>query len=131
MRPWYLGNTTVRSPFRLRDGLIALANSPLRGRIKGRENEIAFAWVLHNSGVANIVRPDADVSDLGRKWRGGFKPLGVFFSDIPALHCPVPAVYRCLPQLFAAGLGLCAQTPQATSIRILLRLPSCYNAEDT
>lgn len=69
MRPWGFGNTTVRSPFRLRDGLIALVNSPLGGRIKGKENEIAFAWVLHNSGVANIIRPDKDVSDLGRKWR--------------------------------------------------------------
>ena len=83
MRPWYLGNTTVRSPFRLRDGLIALANSPLIGRIKGKDNEIAFAWVLHNSGVANIVRPDADVSDLGRKWRAALSQLGFIYPEIP------------------------------------------------
>ncbi|MBI5741132.1 MAG: AlwI family type II restriction endonuclease [Nitrospirae bacterium] len=84
MRPWYLGNTTVRSPFRLRDGLIALANSPLGGRIKGRENEIAFAWVLHNSGVVNIVRPDANVSDLGRKWRAALSQLGFIYPEVPA-----------------------------------------------
>lgn len=84
MRPWYLGNTTVRSPFRLRDGLIALVNSALGGRIKGRENEIALAWVLHNNGVANIVRPDADVSDLGRKWRAALSQLGFIYPEIPA-----------------------------------------------
>ncbi len=84
MRPWYLGNTTVRSPFRLRDGLIALANSPLGGHIKGRENEIAFAWVLHNSGVANIVRPTADVSDLGRKWRAALSQLGFIYPEVPS-----------------------------------------------
>ncbi len=82
MRPWYLGNTTVRSPFRLRDGLLALANSPLGGHIKGRENEIKFAWVLHNSGVATITRADADVSDLGRKWRAALSQLGFIVPDI-------------------------------------------------
>jgi len=83
MRPWYLGNTTVRSPFRLRDGLIALANSPLGGRIKGKDNEIAFARVLHNAGVVNIVRLDADVSDLGRKWRAALSQLGFIYPEIP------------------------------------------------
>jgi len=84
MRPWYLGNTTVRSPFRLRDGLIALANSMLGGNIKGREKEIEFARVLHNAGVVNIVRPDADVSDLGRKWRAALSQLGFIYPEIPA-----------------------------------------------
>lgn len=84
MRPWYLGNTTVRSPFRLREGLIALANSPLGGHIKGRENEIAFAWVLHNGRVLNIARPpDADVSDLGRKWRAALSQLGFIYPEVP------------------------------------------------
>lgn len=36
MRPWCLGNTTVRSPFRLRDGLVALSNSPLQGNLRGK-----------------------------------------------------------------------------------------------
>lgn len=83
IRPWYLGNTTVRSPFRLRDGLMALVNSSLGGQIKGRENEIAFAWVLHDSGVANIVRPDTDVSDLGRKWRVALSQLGFIYPEVP------------------------------------------------
>ncbi len=84
MRPWGFGNTTVRSAFRLRDGLIALANSPLGGHIKGRENEIAFAWVLHNNGVINIVRSDPNVSDFGRKWRSALSQLGFIYPEIPA-----------------------------------------------
>lgn len=83
MRPWYLGNTTVRNPFRLRAGLLALAASNLDGNIKGRENEIRFAWVLHHAGVVNIVRPDVDVSDMGRKWRAALSQLGFIYPEIP------------------------------------------------
>lgn len=89
MRPWHLGNTTVRSPFRLRDGLMALANSPLIGRIKGKENENAFARLLHDTGVANISRFSDDVSDLGRKWRAALSQLGFIYPEIPA-HEAIP-----------------------------------------
>lgn len=83
MRPWCLGNTTVRNPFRLRAGLLALAASNLDGNIKGRENEIRLAWVLHYASVVNIVRPDADVSDMGRKWRAALSQLGFIYPEIP------------------------------------------------
>ena len=82
MRPWVFGNTTVRSPFRLRDGLIALANSALLGRIKGRDQENAFAHLLDENGIVRISREDADVSDLGRKWRVALCQLGFI---VPAL----------------------------------------------
>lgn len=84
MRPWYLGNTTVRNAFRLREGLIALAESNLDGNIRGRENEIRFAIILHQAGVIEIIRPDADVSDMGRKWRAALSQLGFIYPEIPA-----------------------------------------------
>lgn len=84
MRPWHLGNTTVRSPFRLRDGLIALASSTLLGDVKGREKETAFAWLLHNAGIVVLDRsPNDDVSDLGRKWRAALTQLGFIVPEVP------------------------------------------------
>lgn len=76
MRPWYLGNTTVRSPFRLRDGLVALASSSLQGRIYDREQEDPFARLLDENGVINIVDQSIDVSSTGRKWRAALSQLG-------------------------------------------------------
>lgn len=85
MRPWHLGNTTVRSPFRLRDGLIALASSTLLGDVKGREKETAFAWLLHNAGIVVLDRSRADdVSDLGRKWRAAMTQLGLIVPEVPS-----------------------------------------------
>jgi hypothetical protein len=83
MRPWHLGNTTVRSPFRLRDGLIALASSTLLGDIKGRDLESAFAWLLHQANVVALDRtPGDDVSDLGRKWRSAMTQLGFLVPEL-------------------------------------------------
>jgi hypothetical protein len=54
MRPWHLGNTTVRSPFRLRDGLVALSTSSLQGDLHGREQEIAFRRLLGEHGIVGL-----------------------------------------------------------------------------
>lgn len=81
MRPWHLGNTTVRSAFRLRDGLIALAESPLVGNIKGRDQESAFAQLLNDRGVV-AMSEQADVPSLGRKWRAALTQLGFLVPDV-------------------------------------------------
>lgn len=92
MRPWHLGNTTVRSPFRLRDGLIALSGSSLLGDIKGRDKESAFAWLLHEAGVVGLDRGvDDDVSDLGRKWRAAMTQLGFI---VPWLSVPLEPILQ-------------------------------------
>ena len=54
MRPWHLGNTTVRSPFRLRDGLVALSTSSLQGNLRGEEQERAFRRLLGEHGIQTI-----------------------------------------------------------------------------
>lgn len=75
---WHIGNTTVRTPYRLRDALIALQDSSLHGNLCTRENEHAFAQLLHEQGVLNAPRVEngEDASDLGRKWRSALTQLG-------------------------------------------------------
>ena len=84
---WHLGNTTIRTPYRLREALIALSESHLNGNIVGAEKEGEFSLLLHNAGVAEVNRiskGNADVSDFGRKWRSALTKLGFItqkFSD--------------------------------------------------
>ena len=82
MRPWHLGNTTVRSPFRLRDGLVALSQSELQGNLHGQEQEIAFRNLL---GEHQIVELGNDESySVGRKWRSALTKLGFLYPELPA-----------------------------------------------
>lgn len=75
---WHIGNTTVRTPYRLRDALRVLQGSPLNGNISDREQENAFAALLHHEGILDAPRVVAgqDASDLGRKWRAALSQLG-------------------------------------------------------
>ena len=73
----------MRSAFRLREGIAALASSPLLGDLKGREKESQFAWLLHEAGVVSLDRgAKEDVSDLGRKWRSAATQLGFLVPEI-------------------------------------------------
>ena len=81
MRPWHLGNTTVRSPFRLRDGLVALSQSSLQGNLRGRQQEIALRRLL---GVHGIVELGSDETySVGRKWRSALNKLGFLYPEVP------------------------------------------------
>ncbi|MEK6543780.1 MAG: AlwI family type II restriction endonuclease [Elusimicrobiota bacterium] len=64
--------------------MIALAHSPLVGRIRGKPNENAFARLLHINEIVGITRVDADVSDLGRKWRAALSQLGFIVPEVSA-----------------------------------------------
>lgn len=71
--PWHFGNTTVRNPLRIRDGLGVLKQSPLNGNLIGNNQESLFAYELHKAGVINLgTQPDF----FGRKWRACFSQLG-------------------------------------------------------
>ena len=85
MRPWCLGNTTVRSPFRLRDGLVALSASPLQGNLRGQKQEMNFCSLLSEHGIVNL-RGDVTYS-VGRKWRSALNQLGFLY---PAMSSPIP-----------------------------------------
>lgn len=107
---WHIGNTTVRTPYRLREALIALQGTFLNGNLYGRASENSFAELLNESGVVDVQRlspenianlkaqsaslfTDAganegfsgkpDVSDLGRKWRSALSQLGFITHRVP------------------------------------------------
>ncbi len=75
---WHLGNTTVRTPYRLRDALRALQGTALNGNLSGKRQENEFALLLHNNGILDAPRVTRgqDASDLGRKWRSALMQLG-------------------------------------------------------
>lgn len=81
MRPWHLGNTTVRSPFRLRDGLVALSTSSLQGNLRGQEQEIALRHLLGEHGIVELG--DDETYSVGRKWRSALNKLGFLYPEVP------------------------------------------------
>lgn len=81
MRPWHLGNTTVRSPFRLRDCLVALSTSSLQGNLRGEEQERAFRRLLGEHGIVELGNDDT--YSVGRKWRSALNKLGFLYPEVP------------------------------------------------
>ncbi len=75
---WHIGNTTVRTPYRLRDALRAIYGTSFNGSIIGKKREHEFAAHLHTQGVLNSpdVEKGNDASSLGRKWRSALSQLG-------------------------------------------------------
>jgi len=90
MRPWCLGNTTVRSPFRLRDGLVALSTSSLQGNLRGQKQDIAFRQLLGEHGIVELGNDKTN--SVGRKWRSALNKLGFLY---PAMSPPVPPSELC------------------------------------
>ncbi|OHX36511.1 restriction endonuclease [Methylomonas sp. LWB] len=82
MKPWHLGNTTVRSAFRLRDGLVALSTSSLQGNLRGQEQEIALRHLLGEHGIVTLG--EDETYSVGRKWRSALNKLGFLYPEIPA-----------------------------------------------
>jgi hypothetical protein len=80
IRPWYFGNTTVRSPFRLRDGLLLISSSSLQGNLHGTEQEIAFCNLLGKAGIVNLKGDDT--YSVGRKWRAALSQHGFLYPQV-------------------------------------------------
>lgn len=80
IRPWYFGNTTVRSPFRLRDGLLLISTSNLQGNLHGTEQEIAFCNLLGKAGIVNLKGDDT--YSVGRKWRAALSQHGFLYPQV-------------------------------------------------
>ena len=87
---WHIANTTVRTPYRLRNALSVLQGSSLNGNISGERQEHAFAVLLHTKGILDAPRIESgeDASDLGRKWRVALSQLGFITPQLPEdLEC--------------------------------------------
>ena len=78
---WYIGNTSVRSAFRLRDGLVALSQSPLQGNMRGQEGDRAFRELLGQHGIVSLGTDETN--SVGRKWRSALGKLGFLYPEIP------------------------------------------------
>ncbi len=79
--PWLFGNTTVRSPFRLKDGLTAISQSSLQGNLRGTEQDKAFRKLLGEVGIVDLGSDDTN--SVGRKWRVALSQLGFLYPPIP------------------------------------------------
>ncbi|AHJ14362.1 AlwI family type II restriction endonuclease [Sulfurospirillum multivorans] len=80
MTLWFFGNTTVRSPFRLRDGLIAIYKAQLQGHLRGKNEEMRFNEILAEFG---IVDTKSDVTySIGRKWRAALTQHGFLYPKL-------------------------------------------------
>lgn len=81
MQLWYIGNTSVRSAFRLRDGLVALSTSHLQGNIRGQAGDRAFRDLLGQHGIVSLGIDET--YSVGRKWRSALGKLGFLYPEIP------------------------------------------------
>jgi hypothetical protein len=80
IRPWYFGNTTVRSPFRLREGLILLSTSSLQGDLHGARQEIEFRNLLGQAGIVNLGEDES--YSISRKWRAALSQNGFLYPKV-------------------------------------------------
>lgn len=80
---WQLGNTSVRSAMRIKDGLAALSTSTIQGNIRGVEGDIAFRHLLGECGVVSLGE-DA-TNSVGRKWRAAMGKLGFIYPEVKKL----------------------------------------------
>lgn len=80
MKPWLFGNTTVRNPLRLRDGLRVLRQSAWHGNLRGKDADCAFYQLL---GLEGIVDPKGDETcSVSRKWRSALTQMGFLYPKL-------------------------------------------------
>ena len=77
---WQLGNTSVRSAMRIKDGLSALATSTIQGNIRKGDGDVAFRNLLGSCGVVSLG--EDSTNSVGRKWRSAMGKLGFIFPEV-------------------------------------------------
>ena len=77
---WQLGNTSVRSAMRIKDGLSALATSTIQGNIRKGEGDAAFRNLLGSCGVVSLG--EDSTNSVGRKWRSAMGKLGFIYPEV-------------------------------------------------
>lgn len=77
MEFWQLGNTSVRSAMRIKDGLTAYSTSSIQGNIRRGDGDIAFRRLLGQCGVVSLG--EDSTHSVGRKWRSAMGKLGFIY----------------------------------------------------
>lgn len=80
MEFWQLGNTSVRSAMRIKDGLSAYSTSSIQGNIRRCDGDIAFRRLLGQCGVVSLG--EDSTHSVGRKWRSAMGKLGFIYPKI-------------------------------------------------
>ena len=80
---WQIGNTTVRSALRLREGLIALKKSGQEGKIRGKVGNMNMDKLLDKEGVIELSKDQIDKTySVGRKWRSAMDKMGFLYPKL-------------------------------------------------
>lgn len=79
---WLVGNTGLRSPNRIQEGLRIFAESSYVGNLRGRENEVGFMNLLNEKGIIQNVAGKDSSGSHARKWRLMFAKHGFIYPQI-------------------------------------------------
>lgn len=78
---WNIGNTGLRNPLRIWEGLQLFAESPFNGNLRG-DNEDRFQTLLNNAGLVHSTGKAEDTSSYARKWRLMFGRFGFIYPQV-------------------------------------------------
>lgn len=79
---WLVGNTGLRNPNRIQEGLAVFAKSSYVGNLHGKENEIGFMKLLNEKGIIQNENGKDTSGSHARKWRLMFAKNGFIFPQI-------------------------------------------------
>ena len=79
---WLVGNTGLRNPNRIQEGLSIFANSSYVGNLRGRDNEIGFMNLLNDKGLIQNENGKDESGSHARKWRLMFAKNGFIYPQV-------------------------------------------------
>ena len=79
---WLVGNTGLRNPNRIQEGLAVYAKSSFIGKLHGRDNEIGFMNLLNNEGIIQNESGKDESGSHARKWRLMFAKNGYIYPQV-------------------------------------------------
>lgn len=79
---WLVGNTGLRNPNRIQEGLTVYAKSAFVGKLHGRENEIGFMNLLNKEGIIQNESGKDESGSHARKWRLMFAKNGYIYPQV-------------------------------------------------
>ncbi len=79
---WLVGNTGLRNPNRIQEGLAVFAKSSYVGNLHGNENEIGFMNLLNEKGIIQNEKGKDTSGSHARKWRLMFAKNGFIYPQV-------------------------------------------------
>lgn len=79
---WLVGNTSLRNPNRIQEGLAVYAKSAFVGKLHGRDNEIGFMNLLNKEGIIQNESGKDESGSHARKWRLMFAKNGYIYPQV-------------------------------------------------